>query len=225
MLDRLEYLKHLQSGFADFSMSQAEKLKTSSKSHSRMRRTLTQGAPEIERMVENQRDVMQKSGTASRQLKKFDRFVERNEKFRVGEAGATAARAATTAHASERGHFTYDRLDISKRHSRCEPLMAVAGMKRYSSPALVPSECANRGDDRAHLDRDNHKDAGKCQRGDSDTEIGKRDEAEYGRDSGHSEPDRLLDNTGKQDEVTDHPGTETTKEVSQEGETKSGSLD
>jgi len=95
ILDRLEYLKHLQSGLTSLSSKHSDELRASSRqSRAHMRESLRHNTPKIERMLETQRTLMKIGGTASKRLDKLHRYVVTQEQHRMGDAGAEAARAS-----------------------------------------------------------------------------------------------------------------------------------
>merc|ERR1711972_263068 len=98
-----------------------------------MQSTLKHAAPRIEQLVEGQRNLMKNSRTASKRLRKFHRFVEQQERQRLGKVGAEAARASVArAPANECGDLEV--FGASAGEPRSEPLLAVVGMRRCSSP-------------------------------------------------------------------------------------------
>lgn len=93
ILDRVEYLKHLQYGLADLSNKHADELQAScNQSRSHMWKSLRCNAPKIERMLEDQRNLMREGGTATKRLNKLHSFVVTKEKRLGGQMGAEAAR-------------------------------------------------------------------------------------------------------------------------------------
>lgn len=108
ILDRVEYLSHLQHGLAQLSVKQSDELTASIKSRPRMHNSLKQNAPRIERMLETQRTLMRKSGTASKRLDRLHKYVVSKEKQRAGPAAAEAARSSA---ASFGGHDRFGEND------------------------------------------------------------------------------------------------------------------
>lgn len=136
ILDRLEYLKHLQSGLSDLSNKHAGELQSScNKSRSRMLESLKHEAPRIEKMLEMQRHTMRAGSTATKRLNKLHRFIVSQEKHYSGQAGAAAARASAAAldawqnsgdFADPRGSDQADTEQVACDKNESEQLGAVA---------------------------------------------------------------------------------------------------
>jgi hypothetical protein len=84
-------------------------------------------------MLETQRTMMRTNGTATKRLNRLHSFVVTQEKQRVGQAGAEAARASASSFDVGQHFGDYEAPSVATQEYRIEPLSAAADMLPESS--------------------------------------------------------------------------------------------